>query len=95
LNLARSSWRRRKRTRLGDVPEGWYVRDEPIDPTLINAVLGLPERQRQVIGLRILLDLSTDQTAQILRIAPGTVTAHLHRALTALRSELVQRGVDR
>jgi RNA polymerase sigma factor (sigma-70 family) len=90
INVARSSWRRRVGTRPGDVPEGSYAVDEPIDPMLVSAVLSLPERQRQVVGLRVLLDLSTEQTAQILRIAPGTVTAHLHRALSSLRSELVE-----
>jgi RNA polymerase sigma factor (sigma-70 family) len=97
INVARSSWRRRARTRTGGIPEGSYAADEPIDPILVGAVLGLPERQRQVVGLRVLLDLSTEQTAQVLRIAPGTVTAHLHRALAALRNELSQKeeGADR
>jgi RNA polymerase sigma factor (sigma-70 family) len=96
INVARSSWRRRARTRAGGIPERSYAADEPIDPILVRAVLGLPERQRQVVGLRVLLDFSTERTAQILRIAPGTVTAHLHRALTALRNELAQteEGAD-
>ena len=47
----------------------------------------LPARQRQVVALRIFLDLDTAQTAEVLGIAPGTVTAHLTRALTALRTE--------
>lgn len=96
INVARSSWRRRVRTRPGSIPEGSYAADEPVDPVLVGAVLSLPERQRQVVGLRVLLDLSTEQTAHILRIAPGTVTAHLHRALTNLRNELAQtqEGAD-
>jgi len=52
--------------------------------------MALPERQRQVIGLRLLLDLSTEQTAEALGVAPGTVTAHLHRALSSLRRQLTQ-----
>ena len=47
----------------------------------------LPARQRQVVALRIFLDLDTAQTADVLGIAPGTVTAHLARALAALRTE--------
>ena len=96
INVARSSWRHRARTRTGAIPERSYAEDDPIDPVLVDAVLSLPERQRQVVGLRVLLDLSTEQTAQILRIAPGTVTAHLHRALTALRNDLAQtqEGAD-
>jgi len=48
----------------------------------------LPERQRQVFALRVFLDLDTETTADTLGIATGTVTAHLHRATTALRARL-------
>ena len=54
---------------------------------LVNAVRQLPARQREVIALRFLLDLTTEQTAQALGVAPGTVTAHLHRAITTLRAQ--------
>ena len=56
---------------------------------LIAAVRALPTRQREVIALRIFLDLDTARTAQVLGIAEGTVTAHLHRAMTALRSQVL------
>jgi DNA-directed RNA polymerase specialized sigma24 family protein len=48
----------------------------------------LPRRQREVVTLRLLLDLDTYATAQILGIAEGTVGAHLHRAVTALRAAI-------
>jgi RNA polymerase sigma-70 factor (ECF subfamily) len=51
-------------------------------------LLRLPERQRQVIALRVFLALDTAQTARVLGIAPGTVTAHLARATAALRDQL-------
>ena len=38
--------------------------------------------------LRVFLDLDIDTTARQLGIAPGTVRAHLSRAMTALRGEL-------
>ena len=41
-----------------------------------------------MIALRVFLDLDIDTTARQLGIAPGTVRAHLSRAMTALRSEL-------
>jgi len=44
-------------------------------------------RQRQVIALRLFLDFDTAQTAQMLGIAPGTVTAHLARATATLRDQ--------
>lgn len=91
LNFARSSWRRRLGSRAADLPQGGdEVIHDPLDREVVAAVAALPERQRQVIGLRVLLDLSTDQTAEALGLAPGTVTAHLHRALSSLRSQLVK-----
>jgi len=65
-----------------------------MDPLLIRAVWRLPRRQRQVVALRILLDQSIDQTAQSLGMAPGTVRAHLHRALRSLREQLERAGHD-
>jgi RNA polymerase sigma factor (sigma-70 family) len=53
---------------------------------LLRAVAALPERQRQVVALRVFLDLDTKQTADALDLSPGTVTAHLHRAMTSLRA---------
>jgi DNA-directed RNA polymerase specialized sigma24 family protein len=49
----------------------------------------LPARQRQVVALRLLLDLDTNRTAQVLGIAPGTVQAHLGRAIASLRDDLM------
>jgi RNA polymerase sigma-70 factor (ECF subfamily) len=55
----------------------------------LAALNRLSARQRQVIVLRVLLDLDTHSTAQVLGIAPGTVTAHLSRAADALQRDLV------
>jgi len=49
----------------------------------------LPARQREVVALRVLLDLDTETTAEVLGIAPGTVTAHLYRAVAALRRSVL------
>lgn len=49
----------------------------------------LPVRQRQVVALRLFLDLDTRRTAQVLGIAPGTVKEHLGRALASLRDDLM------
>jgi DNA-directed RNA polymerase specialized sigma24 family protein len=54
----------------------------------MSALMRLPARQRQVVALRLILDLDTAGTAQILGIAPGTVMAHLGRAIAALRHDL-------
>jgi RNA polymerase sigma factor (sigma-70 family) len=60
-----------------------------VDRELIGALRRLPARQRQVVALRLFLDLDTAATADTLGIAPGTVTVHLARAVTTLRRELV------
>lgn len=89
MNHATSLWRRLRRETAEPPPATVAPDDErPMDALLVRAVWRLPRRQRQVIALRILLDQSTDQTARSLGIAPGTVTAHLHRALSTLREQL-------
>lgn len=67
---------------------GQHAHEEQLD--LRAAVAELPERQRQVLALRVYLDLDTRQTADALGIAEGTVTAHLHRATSALRARLME-----
>ena len=61
-----------------------------LDAVVLAALRRLPARQREVIVLRVLLDLDIERTARQLEIAPGTVRAHLSRALTTLRNELAQ-----
>jgi len=63
--------------------------DSSVNPRIMAALLRLPARQRQVVALRLFLDLDTDRTAQVLGIAPGTVQAHLGRAVAALRDDLM------
>jgi RNA polymerase sigma-70 factor (sigma-E family) len=90
LNTGASWWRRRSR----ELPLADHDVTAPGDPasglnaTLLTAIWHLPRRQREVIALRIFLDLDTDTTAKVLGIAPGTVTAHMSRAVAALRRDL-------
>lgn len=56
-----------------------------LDAAVLTALRRLPARQREVIVLRVFLDLDTDTTARQLGVAPGTARAHLSRAMTALR----------
>lgn len=89
LNYQRSRWRRRRVAALA-APALTAPPPEPLDPTLVAAVRALPQRQREVVVLRFLCDLSTEQTASLLGIAPGTVSAHVHRATTALRAAIAE-----
>lgn len=58
---------------------------------VLDAVRELPERQRRVVELRYLLDLSQADTAAALGVHPGTVAAHTSRALSRLRRALDAR----
>ena len=62
--------------------------DDGLDAPLLIALRHLPDRQREVIALRVFLDLDIDTIAGHLGIAPGTIRVHLSRAVTALRHEL-------
>lgn len=59
-----------------------------VDEQMMALLRALPDRQRQVVALRIFLDLDTKTTAEALGIAPGTVKAHLSRATATLREQL-------
>ena len=90
LNAGASWWRRRsKETTLTsqDIAAADGL-GTGLDTALLTALRRLPARQREVIALRVFLDLDIDTTAGQLGIAPGTVRAHLSRAMAALRSEL-------
>lgn len=55
---------------------------------LVAALGRLPRRQREVLTLRYYLDLSEAQIADALHISPGSVKAHAHRGLAALRADV-------
>jgi RNA polymerase sigma-70 factor (ECF subfamily) len=93
MNLGVSTWRRRRReVALGDHDRPAPVTASDIDAGLVSALRRLPARQREVIAMRIFLDLDTETTARTLGIAAGTVTAHLSRALATLRAQFVPVG---
>jgi RNA polymerase sigma-70 factor (sigma-E family) len=90
LNTGASWWRRRR----GELPLADHDLTTPgdlgggLDASLRTALWRLPARQREVIALRIFLDLDTDTIARQLGIEAGTVRVHLSRGVSALRHEL-------
>jgi DNA-directed RNA polymerase specialized sigma24 family protein len=101
LNAGTSWWRRHQReVPLGDhdaaAPQRWEPGEAggalgsgsgPVaSPAVLAALRALPGRQREVIALRVFLDLDIATTARLLAIAPGTVGAHLSRAVATLRA---------
>ncbi|MFI6341326.1 sigma factor-like helix-turn-helix DNA-binding protein [Streptomyces sp. NPDC050535] len=92
LNTRVSWWRRRRReVALDGAPEGaaGVVNGTGLAPALLAVLRQLPQRQQEVIVYRVFLDLDTAATAKVLGIAPGTVTAHLSRAVATLRGHLI------
>lgn len=90
---ARISWWRRYRREVVTSEAGAGVAAVPADaeqvePEVLAALQQLPERQRQVVSLRFLLDLDVAATARTLGLAEGTVRAHTARAMAALREQL-------
>ena len=59
-----------------------------LSDSLREAVLSLPDRQREVVILRLVEGMSTAETARRLQCAEGTVKATLHQATRKLREQL-------
>lgn len=88
-NLALDVIRRRTRTRTPDPPpttDAMATAAERAD--LVQALRALPRRQRDVVVLRYLADLTEVDTAAALGCTTGTVKQHAHRGLAALRASL-------
>jgi RNA polymerase sigma-70 factor (sigma-E family) len=85
-----STWRRRRRELLVAATPEQPVGDpsSSVDRRLVlaSALATLSPRQRTVLVLRYYADLTEQQTADALGLAPGTVKAHAHQALKRLRS---------
>jgi RNA polymerase sigma factor (sigma-70 family) len=86
INRYNSDWRIWRREVTEPPDASLSTTDIPSEGALVALVWRLPRRQRQVIALRVISDLSEEETGRILGISPKTVSVHLHRALTALRS---------
>ena len=69
------------------------VPDRPAPPVdlhddLLRALRELPPKQRAVVVLRHLDDLSIAEVARILQVAEGTVKSQSNRAIAALRASM-------
>jgi RNA polymerase sigma factor (sigma-70 family) len=56
--------------------------------TVVSALRGLPDRQRQAIVLRYYADMSEAEIADAMKISRGAVKSHTARGMAALRAAL-------
>ena len=87
-NLAIDGWRSAVRQRAyRPLPEMSHTIPERVD--LHRAIRSLPRRQREVVVLRYIADMSEAAVAEALGCSVGTVKTHASRALVSLRRVLV------
>ena len=60
--------------------------DQARRATVLDALRGLPRRQREVLALRYYLDLSEADIAETLGISRGAVKSHAFRGVRAMRT---------
>ena len=89
LDHFRSERRRTRREQLAATPERIDERFvEGLSPDLEAALLRLSAGEREVVALRIVLDLDAPTTARMLGISPTNCTTRLNRALKKLEEAL-------
>jgi RNA polymerase sigma factor (sigma-70 family) len=95
VNGSRSRLRRRATEAAHVLPEAGLVPsaesgelERSANRELVQAVLALPRRQREVVVLRYFLDLSEQQIADWLGVSTGSVKRHAFRATSALKEQL-------
>ncbi|MGD9619864.1 MAG: sigma-70 family RNA polymerase sigma factor [Mycolicibacterium sp.] len=54
----------------------------------------LPEKQREILVLRVVVGMSAEETADAIGSTPGAVRVAQHRALARLKSEIMASGRD-
>lgn len=80
--LAESAWQRRR------PPQGRDTADTAIEQAdLVMLLSRLSERDRAILALRYVLDLSVDETADTLNISPAAVKMASSRAISRLRTQ--------
>jgi RNA polymerase sigma-70 factor (sigma-E family) len=97
VNATRDDWRRAERATRAHDDAGRLARSDEVDDVetsflerdaLLTALSALPHRQRAVIVLRYLSELTEAETATVLEISVGTVKSQAFDALARLREIL-------
>lgn len=93
LDWFRSESRRRRREESTARPEAYedeFV--EGLSPALQEALASLTAGEREVIALRVVLELEGEQAARVLGISPTAVSTRLSRALKKLEERMSDDG---
>ncbi|MEH3156401.1 MAG: sigma-70 family RNA polymerase sigma factor [Gordonia paraffinivorans] len=85
------------------IPEAMDVDDGPEQLALnsdasrrMGELLGrLPEKQREILVLRLVVGMSAEETAEAVGSTPGAVRVAQHRALNKLKNEMMRAGEGR
>jgi RNA polymerase sigma-70 factor (ECF subfamily) len=77
---------------LADGPEAQVMQVE-LAGRMATLLDMLPEKQREIIRLRVVVGLSVEETAEAVGSTPGAVRVAQHRALSRLRSVVGSEGV--
>ena len=94
------------RTWLDEKRRPWFRREQPVEELpelpsstefavvgraqLLDLLAGLPPRRRAAVVLRLYLDLSVEETAEILGCSVGTVKSQTARGLDTLRTRAAE-----
>lgn len=88
FNWGISVLRRRRRVAPPAAHDPGVEQPAAAEPAVAAALAALPPAHRAVVVCRLMLGWSERQTADALRIRPGTVKSRLHRASVRLSTEL-------
>jgi RNA polymerase sigma factor (sigma-70 family) len=92
LDWFRADARRRRREQRAGVAELSPADDhelgEGFSPALEAALRSLTAGEREVVALRVVLELDGDETARVLGISTTAVSTRLHRALAKLEERM-------
>jgi RNA polymerase sigma-70 factor (ECF subfamily) len=94
LDWFRAESRRRRREQAAAVPErieASFV--EGLSPALEQALATLTAGEREVIALRVVLELDGDATARVLGLSPTAVSTRLSRALKRLEERMSEHDL--
>ncbi|MET8757026.1 sigma-70 family RNA polymerase sigma factor [Lentzea sp. NPDC004782] len=76
----------------GTGPEDFALQVE-LNGTMGELLRMLPEKQREILVLRVVVGLSAEETAEAVGSTPGAVRVAQHRALGRLRKEIAAASV--